>query len=301
MGRFQTILVPLDFSAHAQAALALAIDLARQAPGARLHLLHVFELRIPLSPPYERISPDAYLDGLREVATSRLAEAERAAAEAGVAYETHFVQGMAADVVPETARRVGADVIVMGTRGLTGLKHALLGSVAEQTARVAPCPVLTLHAPAGPARRAALPFRRILVPVDFSPHADAALALAIELGREHGAELHVLHVNELPVLITTTYGIAIPQSVWDEVREAASAGLERALEEIRAAGLTGHTHLVTGPAADSIVAAAESAEADLVVMGTRGLRGLKHALLGSVAERTLRTAACPVLTVRAGP
>lgn len=143
-------------------------------------------------------------------------------------------------------------------------------------------------------------FRKILVPLDFSKYADAALELAIELAREHGAEVHLVHAYELPAAVTMAYGIAIPQAVWNGVQEAASARLAEGRKRVEAAGLKAETHLATAPAADAIANAAETIGADLIVMGTRGLTGLKHVLLGSVAERTIRTARCPVLTVKSG-
>lgn len=142
-------------------------------------------------------------------------------------------------------------------------------------------------------------FRRILVPLDFSKHSDAALELAIELARELGAEIHLLHAYELPAAVTMAYGIAIPQAVWDGVQEAARKRLADGLARLEQAGVPGESHLATGPAADAIVSAAQAQRADLIVMGTRGLTGLKHVVLGSVAERTLRTAPCPVLTIKA--
>jgi nucleotide-binding universal stress UspA family protein len=144
-------------------------------------------------------------------------------------------------------------------------------------------------------------FRKILVPVDFSEHAEAAVRLGTELAREGGGELHLLHAYDLPASIHVAYGVAIPQSVWDGVQEAARTRLERIRERVAAEGVPVTAHLTVGPAADAILDAAAAVGADLVVMGTRGLTGLKHALLGSVAERTLRMAPCPVLTVKAEP
>jgi nucleotide-binding universal stress UspA family protein len=141
-------------------------------------------------------------------------------------------------------------------------------------------------------------FRRILVPLDFSKHADAALALAIDLAKEHGAEIHLVHAYELPTAVTMAYGVAIPQAVWDGVQEAALGRLEEGRKRVADAGVKVTTHLATAPAADAVTNAARTFGADLIVMGTRGLTGLKHVLLGSVAERTLRTAPCPVLTVK---
>jgi nucleotide-binding universal stress UspA family protein len=141
-------------------------------------------------------------------------------------------------------------------------------------------------------------FRKILVPLDFSKHSEAALALANELAKEQGAELHLVHAYELPAAVTMAYGVAIPQAVWDGVQEAVTARLAEGLDRVEAAGLRGHTHIATGPAADAIVSAAEAHGIDLIVMSTRGLTGLKHVLLGSVAERTILTAPCRVLTLR---
>ena len=142
-------------------------------------------------------------------------------------------------------------------------------------------------------------FRRILVPLDFSEHSQAALTLATELAKQHDAEIHLVHAYELPTAVTMAYGVAIPQSVWDGVQEAALARLEEGRAKVAAAGVKVSTHLATGPAADAVTNAAETFGADLIVMGTRGLTGLKHVLLGSVAERTIRSAPCPVLTVKA--
>ena len=142
-------------------------------------------------------------------------------------------------------------------------------------------------------------FHRILVPVDFSKHSDAALDLAIELAKESGAEILLVLAYELPSSVTMAYGVAIPQSVWDGVQEAATAKLNEALARTKAAGVAGTTHLLTAPAADAIAETAAAHKVDLIVMGTRGLTGLRHVLLGSVAERTIRIAPCPVLTVKA--
>jgi nucleotide-binding universal stress UspA family protein len=141
-------------------------------------------------------------------------------------------------------------------------------------------------------------WRRLLVAEDFSEHAAAALETAISLAQELGARVEIVHVYQRPVEMLTPYEIALPDSVVVEVRKAASERLKGSIEKVRAAGLQGAAHLREGPPAQSIVALAGELPADLIVLGTRGLTGLKHALLGSVAERTLRTAPCPVLAVK---
>jgi len=141
-------------------------------------------------------------------------------------------------------------------------------------------------------------FRSILVPLDFSAHADAALELAIELAREAGATVHLFHAYGIPLGAIPPYGVAIPEGLLVGVRDAAARQLEKAAQKVEDAGLKCETHLLhASPPSDGIVEGARSVGADLIVMGTRGLTGLQHVLLGSVAERTVRLAHCPVLTV----
>jgi nucleotide-binding universal stress UspA family protein len=92
--------------------------------------------------------------------------------------------------------------------------------------------------------------------------------------------------------------IVIPQTFWDEVRRSAEQKLDEEKRRATAAGVKATTELVPDAPAVATVEAARRIGADLIVMGTRGLTGVKHVLLGSVAERTIRTAPCPVLTVK---
>ena len=140
----------------------------------------------------------------------------------------------------------------------------------------------------------------ILVPIDFSEHASRALDYAIELAEHFGAELHLLHSYPLhPGMASAAYGACIPADLDGAFRKAANEQLRECAEKVVARGLHVETNATSVPAADAISAYAEKARVDLIVMGTRGLTGLKHALLGSVAERTVRMAPCPVMTLKA--
>jgi universal stress protein A len=142
------------------------------------------------------------------------------------------------------------------------------------------------------------PIRSLLVAIDFSDHSAAALDAASALAKSLDAELHVVHAFDLRIPMITPYEVAIPEPYIEESRRAAEDHLEKAGAGARAQGLTVHTHLAEAPAAQAIVQTAERVGADLIVMGTRGHTGLKHLVLGSVAERTLRLAQCSVLTVK---
>jgi len=139
----------------------------------------------------------------------------------------------------------------------------------------------------------------ILVPTDFSPDADAALEKAIDFAKLFGARIHLLHAYYIVPQAATPFSYSLPTGLIEEVRQDAQRRLEALCEKVEARGLEASSELSGEPPSLAIVAAAERQKADLIAMGTRGLTGIKHVLLGSVAERTLRHAPCPVLTVKA--
>lgn len=142
------------------------------------------------------------------------------------------------------------------------------------------------------------PPRSIVVALDFSELSNRALDAAVELARESGAELHLVHAFDVRIPFVTPYEVAVPERIITEARDAAARKLEKALQRVTSAGIIGKTHLTEVPASSAITHVAEQVGADLVVMGTHGNTGVKHVLLGSVAERTLRTSPCSVLIVK---
>ncbi len=141
--------------------------------------------------------------------------------------------------------------------------------------------------------------KTILVPTDFSEHSTVAVQTAVDLAKTLGASLHLVHVLHFPVLVAAPGQVAIPQDLWTQIRDGAARKLEKAKQGVAASGVAAETHLSEGANAQAIVELAEKVKADLIVIGTRGLSGLKHVMLGSVAERTVRLAPCPVMTVKA--
>jgi len=141
--------------------------------------------------------------------------------------------------------------------------------------------------------------RKILVPVDFSDHSQRALDQAIEFAKAFRAELHLLHCYQIHPAAVATYGIVVPETFEHDIRMAALQRLSEWREKVATQGIRVQEHITAHFPAEEIVAMAERLGVDLIVMGTRGLTGFKHVLLGSVAERTIRLARCPVLTVKA--
>ncbi len=140
--------------------------------------------------------------------------------------------------------------------------------------------------------------RRILVPVDFSEHADAVIEWGAHLAEEHGSEVVLLHAYHLPVEFQQLEGAYLPPDFWTSVKREAEQSLSRFVEQLRARGLDVDARVREGYPATVIVEEAKGLPADLVVIGTHGLSGLTHLLLGSIAERVVQKAHCPVLTVK---
>ena len=140
--------------------------------------------------------------------------------------------------------------------------------------------------------------RRILIPLDFSHHAEAILEWGAHLAKEHGSQVILVHAYHLPVEFQQLEGAYLPPDFWTNVKTEAQQVLERHAEQLRAQGVAVETVVREGYPATVIQEEAEEQRADLIVIGTRGLSGLKHLLLGSVAERVVQKAPCPVLTVK---
>jgi nucleotide-binding universal stress UspA family protein len=140
--------------------------------------------------------------------------------------------------------------------------------------------------------------RTILVPIDFSPSSDAVLEWAAHLAEEHQSKLVLLHAYHLPVDFQQLEGAYLPPDFWTQVKTDAAASLEKHAQSLRDRGLRVETVLREGYPASVIEEEARERQADLIVIGTRGHTGLKHLLLGSVAERVVQKAPCPVLAVK---
>jgi universal stress protein A len=142
-------------------------------------------------------------------------------------------------------------------------------------------------------------FTRILVPTDFSAPSHAALALAKRMATTSGASLHLIHVLEDPLAAyAAEVYVSPPAGIRESWLEGAKALLEEQLTPDERASLRSTELVVFGTPAREIVNQASANDIDLIVMGTHGRGGVHHLLMGSIAERVVRAARCPVLTVR---
>lgn len=197
----------------------------------------------------------------------------------------------------EEAAATHADLLVLGTHGRTGLEQFVLGAVAEKVLRRALCTVMTV--PPHAADPPAVPFRRVVCAIDFSPGSCRVLERARDLAAHAGARLTVLHVVELPADVPD-----IPQADLTAYRAArfdqAKRAMAAALDAARGTCDVGEL-LLAGRPGREIVRLATEQEADVVVLGVHGRGALDLAVFGSVTHHVVRHAPCPVLTVRTAP
>ncbi|MGH0033544.1 MAG: universal stress protein [Myxococcota bacterium] len=290
------ILLPTDFSDHSRGALEAGVGLAQRF-GARLVLAHAYGAPAATLSSYGRAFPPDVLDEVRDEARDRLDQEAEALRARGIDVVTRLSKQTAQETLARTAEEVGASLIVMGTRGHGAVKQALLGSVAQHTMRAASCPVMTVSERLGVEQ--ASRFQRILVPTDFSTAQDASLAIARDLaGRgDEAAEIVIAHSIFVPPEIEAE----VEQS-GDSMRQALNAPslarIDALVETLAAEGHRARGEILTGRPAEAIVAEARASAVDLIVMGTHGRSGLSHFILGSVAERVVRSAPCPTVTVK---
>jgi nucleotide-binding universal stress UspA family protein len=294
-----TILLATDGSREAEAAEAYARALALSW-GATLTAVTVLELSPGLNPKHP--VNELYLGELMKQATRGLAEVKQRAAARGISVETRITTGLPSEEVLAAAEAEEADLIVVGTRGKTGLAHVLLGSTAERIIRRAPCPVLAVRTEGSMAEQGGRPggdppaLDRLLVPIDFSDCSIDALEYAVGVAQRAKSSLTLLHVLE-PVSYGLDFTIPHPMKR-EQLRDAIVTRLSGLVSALDSAQVRSDYLVRGGLPSDSILDAARTQSADMIVMGTHGRRGLSHALSGSVAESVLRRARCPVLTVR---
>ena len=143
--------------------------------------------------------------------------------------------------------------------------------------------------------------KTILSPTDFSSDADAALEMAIEFAKVFDARLelfHAYHVEIPPIYAGFGGDFTRPEDLLGPVREGAEDALKKLVESVAARGVEVQGRVEMDYASRAILSEAERVDADLIVMGTRGLKGIEHLVLGSTAEKVIRLAPCPVLTVK---
>ena len=291
------ILVATDFSETAALSLERAIELAA-SHRSEIALVHVMQPDLPpLAAPEMIVVPPNFEDMLREACDEGLARAASIVREAGVRASTHLKQGRAAKEITSCADSIAADLIMLGTRGNTGFKRLLLGSVAEEVVRTSNQPVLTVH-PSDD--RSIEPVRRLLLPTDFSAAADQALAAAtLILAGSEDAEIILVHTYHIAPTVVPLggFGNGTPPTLVSNAHQLAEDAAGPLVAALRARGFRVEVVIERGDPAEVVTELAAERDVDVIAMGTRGHSKWRQFLLGSTAERIVEHAPCPVLTV----
>lgn len=289
------VLVACDFSDASNEAIRQADAWARRE-GAKLSAVHVVPDVVGANPMFPQTAS-------RDAATQ--IELEKEAIDALTARITELTGRRSEDVhvrartgapdasIVREAESVGAELIVVGATGHTGLTRLFLGSTAERVARLAHCSVLVARqSPAG---------GHVLAGTDLSDPALPAVHAAAAEAKRRGARLHVLHAMEVGVPAWTT-SVGLPFGASSvPVPDDAMASMQRLAEEsLRALteGLDADILVAPGNPASAISKTAETLPAELVVVASHGRTGLARIALGSVADKVIRAAHCSVLVVR---
>jgi nucleotide-binding universal stress UspA family protein len=296
--RFRKILATTDFSQAAMEGVGVAGWFAQRFSASVL-LAHVVEPP-PLFSGMDEVVLARETHEVVKSAETQLKRLAKREMQSKSNVQMSVREGKAFDEIAKLAGERDIDLIVIATRGHTGLKRVWLGSTAERVVRHAPCPVLTV-----PARNAVsgrggvrqVPLKRIVVPIDCSETSVHALPYAEAIADEFGAEVILLHVME-PFGAEEQSKHIYDDAAEGEYEAAAEACLTRLSQESLTRDRRIRTAVRRGVPYQEITRAATAISADLIVLTTRGYTGLKHVLLGSTAERVVRHADCPVLVVR---
>ena len=284
------ILWATDFSPCSEAALQYAMGIAHRY-GAYLYLAHV-------------VRPESFDYVVPEAVTGMLDEARRGAEEQmarllvtgrlrGVSHQVIIGVGMLWPVLSRLVQEHEIDMIVAGTHGRTGFRKLLLGSVAQEIFRNAPCPVLTVgprvNAEAGEAVRA----RRILYATNFTPASEGSACYAVSLAQENQADLTLMHVVEEGDDLSPGRRMEVTDSVGRQLRELVPAQRDTQHEP--------EFVVEFGSPPEMILKAAEEHKADFIVLGIRRPTHLFGHPTSDTAYKVVCGAGCPVLTVPCEP
>ncbi|WP_323675972.1 universal stress protein [Halorubellus sp. PRR65] len=280
---FESILVAVDEPAESDVVVEHARALAARFD-ATLHVLHVVDVR--------RLDTVPESEQRREDAAAYVHDVAADVDAAPEDVEEVVRTDVPADAIVGYATEAAVDLVVVGTHGRTGLEHVRVGSVAEAVVRDATVPVVTV--PLAEDARVAFPYDRVLVAADGSPEAMAAAEHAVGLAAACDAAVDVLSVVE-----TAALGADVRSEILEaELREHATEVVDEVVALADEASVAASTTVTSGVPRVAIREHVTANDVDLVAMGTHGRSGVDRLLLGSVAERTLRTTDVPVLTVR---
>jgi len=279
----KTILVPYDFSEEAGYAFEFAKDLAKKTQN-KLKLFHVIELPTPQSfnsygevGAFSSEGTQIFMIELIEKRKRQMAEFEAELKDEGFKFETKLVFGNPFAGIAKEIAEIHADIVVMGSKGSSGLEEVLIGSNTEKVVRNATCPVITIKKPISPAD-----IKKVVFASDFNKVPSEVIKRLKTAIETIDAELHLVKINTPSMFESTRTSMGKMEDFVDdfEIKPASMVVYNSSTEE------------------DGILEYAEDIDADMIAMATHGRTGFLHLLSGSIAEDVVNAAKRPVWTMK---
>ena len=300
--KIDKVLVPLDFSRASLKAIDYALALGSRF-GAKLHFVHVLDYDYP--PPTLAMMGV----GIPDVETGRNAKrrlkdiAKKYAVDLP-AENLNVVTGRAYHEICQLARQLEVDLIAISTRGHTSLKRLVLGSTAERVVQHATRPVLVVRERERDFLRGdgksdrGIQLKKILAPLDFSACSSVGVEFAVRFASHWDAQLVLFHAVPIHAFVPYgDYGGRELPDITGYAQDVAKQEMEQLISRLRTRGIKVEAAVELGSAAQEVCDYAREHDVDLIITSTHGSTGLKHVLIGSIAEHIVRYAHCPVLVV----
>jgi nucleotide-binding universal stress UspA family protein len=295
--QFKTILCATDFSDFSNHTIRYGVALAKEFT-AKLIICHVIDLSSVAIYGEFQLDPIGQQNRIMKDANEQL---EDLIGTQPVEWEPLITVGKAADEISRAVEEKNIDLVVTATRGRSGLKRLILGSVTERLMRTLTCPLLVVQSPGYEFVNAAeqrIKLQKILIGCDFSPDSSLAFEHGLSLAQEFQSELHLAHVIEPPVrpdLLKEETPLA--EEIQGDYRNLLMQKLKDMVPDEARNWCTPQTSLLEGQPYEELVKYAESQDIDMIVLGVRGHGLVRSLLLGSTTDRVVRKSPCPVLSV----
>jgi nucleotide-binding universal stress UspA family protein len=293
----KNILCATDFSDFSNHTIPYGVALAKEFE-ARLYICHVIDLSSIAIYGEFQLNPIDQQNRIRKQAAEQL---DQIIGEQPVKWEPLISVGHTADEISRLVEEKEIDLVIAATRGRSGLKRLILGSVTERLMRVLACPLLVVHSPehqfVNPINQE-IRLKKILVGCDFSPDSDLAFQQALSLAQEFEADLHLVHVIE-PTVSTELLkpDKALSTEIQQGLHQRFTEKLIAMVPQDARNWCTPETRIIEGQPYEALVHYAKTHAMDMIVLGVRGHGLVKTLFLGSTTDRVVRQSTCPVLSV----
>ena len=301
MSEFKKILCSTDFSEYSEHAMRYATAFSKIS-GGTIDCVHVVDTGFVKDGSMDGVyvsSADLQrsLDAIKETAEKELGHFIRKEHFLGVDMTPHLREGHAAGEIVKLADEIGADLLIIATHGRSGLERLVFGGTCDKVLRLSKTPVLAIKHPEHEALEedGSLKINRILCPLDFSELSQSGLGLAADLARQFGATIVLAHVVDAR-FDYPEWTAQVAMNTSEYLAKSAEEHLKSVAEKM--GGVETEIFVTQGVPHRVLTDKTKENDIDLVIITTHGRKGLARALLGSVTEKVVRSAGCPVLTVR---